>query len=150
MKPYIPHLTRPSTHIYPFYNNPAGKTQGKANSKYDDVWPRKVIIAEVTMAKNALALIRLELLGNSDDDAEVSEDDEDNDCVDAFTACNPFNPRPLPPNQPGTVGTPVATSSHLHQSHEDMLEMRMQALLIILIAMLVVVDDGGLGTLPQL
>ena len=54
------------------------------------------------------------------------------------------------PNQPGTVGTPVATSSHLHQSHEDMLEMRMQALLIILIAMLIVVDDGGLGTLPQL
>ena len=76
------------------------------------------------MAKIASALTRLQPFGNSDDDAEVSEDDEDNDCVDAFTACNPFNPRPLPP-QLGTVGTPVATSSHLHQSHEDMLEMRM-------------------------
>ena len=63
------------------------------------------------------------------------DDAEDNNCVDAFTACNPFNPGPLP--QPGTVGTHVARSCHLHQSHEDMLEMRMQALLIILIAMLV-------------
>ena len=40
-----------------------------------------------------------------------------------------------PSPQPGTVGTSVAGSRHLH--HEDMLEMRMQALLIILIAMLV-------------
>ena len=42
-----------------------------------------------------------------------------------------------PSPQPGTVGTSVAGSGHLHQSSEDMLEMRMQALLIILIAMLV-------------
>ena len=40
-----------------------------------------------------------------------------------------------PTPQPGTVGTSVAGSGHLH--HEDMLEMSMQALLIILIAMLV-------------
>ena len=54
--PHTP-LKRPLTHIYPFYNipphPPVGKSQGKANSKYEDVWPRKVIIAGVTMAKNA-------------------------------------------------------------------------------------------------
>lgn len=55
--------------------------------------------------------------------------------------CNPFNPGPLPPTNQVQLEhlLPVVEpfSSYEVLCHEDMLEMRMQALLIILIAMLV-------------
>ena len=72
-------------------------------------------------------------------------------CVDAFTACNPFNPGPLPP-QPGTVGTPVASSWHLHHTSLSWGHARNENLGFVdyFDCHFGVVDDGGLGTLPQL
>ena len=82
------------------------------------------------------------------------DDAEDNDCVDAFTACNPFNPAPLPLplltlftsrytcclcayNTSHSVSNVISRQGW--NDNVDRIDCQAD-----------VVDDGGLGTLPQL
>ena len=76
-----------------------------------------------------------------------ADDDVYNDCVDAFTACNPFNPVPLHP-QPDTE---VYTCCHLCSSSSEFENICSEwDFLDYFDCHAGVVDDVGLGTLPQL